>query len=78
VDLDDLMGTSAAPDTPMCSRKGCTRDASFRIEWNNPKIHTPERRKVWLACQEHRDWLADFLRARGFLKDVVPFEDTHD
>lgn len=41
--------------------------------WNNPKLHTPERRKVWLACEEHRQHLADFLDVRGFLIEVEPF-----
>jgi len=40
--------------------------------WNNPKLHTPDRRKVWLACAEHRDQLAAFLEARSFLRDVLP------
>ncbi len=40
--------------------------------WNNPKIHPPERRKVWLACAAHREYLEDYLRVRGFLRDVVP------
>jgi hypothetical protein len=40
--------------------------------WNNPKIHTPDRRKSWLACTEHRESLADFLKARQFLRDVEP------
>ena len=40
--------------------------------WNNPKIHTEDRRKQWLACDEHRDILGDFLKARGFLRDVEP------
>ena len=42
------------------------------LRWNNPKLHTPDRRKVWLACDEHRESLSQFLAARGFLKDVVP------
>ncbi|EPJ37719.1 hypothetical protein STAFG_5240 [Streptomyces afghaniensis 772] len=41
------------------------------LAWNNPKIHTPERRKTWLACEEHREHLSQFLGVRGFLKDVV-------
>ena len=56
----------------ICSRKACRVQASWQILWNNPKIHTPERRKSWLACDEHRESLSDFLGARGFLKDVVP------
>ena len=55
-----------------CSAKGCKQPAVHEIRWNNPKLHTPDRRKVWLACEEHRQSLADFLGARGFLRDVVP------
>lgn len=40
--------------------------------WNNPKIHRPERRKVWLSCDEHRAYFRGYLSARGFLKDQVP------
>jgi hypothetical protein len=58
------------PDT--CSAKGCTAPATWALLWNNPKVHTPERRKTWLACDEHREHLSAFLGVRGFLKDVVP------
>ncbi|MEU4039249.1 hypothetical protein [Streptomyces collinus] len=62
-------------ETPICSAKGCRADAVWVLAWNNPKVHTPERRKTWLACEEHREHLAQFLGVRGFLKDVVRFED---
>jgi hypothetical protein len=39
--------------------------------WNNPKLHAPERRKAWMACEKHADPLSDFLSKRGFLKDAV-------
>lgn len=55
----------------LCSAKGCSAPGVWQLQWNNPKIHTPERRKIWLACDEHRQSLSDFLSARGFLKDVV-------
>ncbi|GIF67757.1 hypothetical protein Ais01nite_57920 [Asanoa ishikariensis] len=58
---------------PVCSAKGCRRDAVYEVRWNNPKIHAPERLKVWLACEEHRESLADFLDRRGFLREVAPF-----
>ncbi|WP_405579999.1 hypothetical protein [Streptomyces sp. NBC_01190] len=61
---------SAEP--PVCSAKGCRTAAVWVLAWNNPKLHTPERRKTWLACDEHREHLAAFLGMRGFLKDVVP------
>ncbi|MPZ61097.1 MAG: hypothetical protein GEU93_07340 [Propionibacteriales bacterium] len=53
-----------------CSAKGCQRAARWQLLWNNPKIHTPDRRKTWLACDEHREYLSKFLDARGFLKDT--------
>jgi len=34
----------------------------------------PERRKTWLACEEHREHLSQFLGVRGFLKDVVTLD----
>ncbi len=58
-------------ETLLCSAKGCRADAVWVLAWNNPKIHTPERRKTWLACDEHREHLSQFLGVRGFLKDVV-------
>lgn len=57
--------------TPICSAKGCRRPAEFDLQWNNPKIHTADRRKHWVACPEHRESLGSFLSARGFLRDVV-------
>jgi hypothetical protein len=47
------------------------KPASYDLQWNNPKIHTTDRRKHWLACDDHRDSLAQFLSARGFLKEVL-------
>jgi hypothetical protein len=58
--------------SPICSSKGCTEPATWVVAWNNPKLHTAERRKTWTACDDHRQTLADFLDARGFLRDVVP------
>lgn len=58
----------------ICSAKGCTLPAVHALLWNNPKLHTPERRKTWLACDNHRESLSSFLGARGFLKDVVPHQ----
>lgn len=67
-------GRPPGPDQTECSRRGCSSAAAWRLEWNNPKIHTPERRKTWLACTEHRLWLADYLQSRGLLKDVLPLD----
>jgi hypothetical protein len=62
------------PETAICSAKGCQSPATWELLWNNPRLHTPERRKVWLACDEHRESLSEFLGARKFLRDVVRHE----
>jgi hypothetical protein len=56
----------------LCSAKGCREPAVWQLLWNNPKLHTPDRRKIWLACDGHRESLEAFLGARGFLKETVP------
>lgn len=56
----------------MCSAKGCREAAAWELRWNNPRLHTEERRKVWLACDAHREHLEQFLGARSFLREVVP------
>jgi hypothetical protein len=61
-----------------CSRKGCRLPASWQLRWNNPKLHTSEYRKTWLACNDHREYLSGFLGARGFLRDVQPFPAPSD
>lgn len=66
-------GVDPLPEEDLtCSARGCHRPATFDLRWNNPKIHTTERRKHWLACDEHRDSLTRFLGARGFLREVEP------
>ncbi|MEO8749759.1 MAG: hypothetical protein ABI384_05115 [Allobranchiibius sp.] len=59
----------------ICSAKSCRAQAQWAVRWNNPALHTPERRKIWLACGEHRESLSSFLTLRGFLKDVIPVDD---
>lgn len=58
---------------PQCSSKGCRASASWQLRWNNPKLHTPQYRKTWLACDDHRQSLGGFLEIRGFLRAVEPF-----
>jgi len=66
--------TAEPPEgTPdICSARDCRAAASWQLLWNNPKLHTPERRKIWLACDEHRDSLSSFLAARSFLRETLP------
>ena len=59
----------------ICSAKGCKAPAHWAVRWNNPKLHTPERRKTWVACADHRTHLEHFLAARGFHKDTVSLAD---
>lgn len=59
-------GTALGP----CSRAGCRNPASWRIRWRNPKLHDASRVKTWLACDEHRDYLVEFLTARAFPLEV--------
>jgi len=56
----------------VCSARGCRAEAAWGLLWNNPTLHTPERRKVWLACEAHRAHLEQFLGARDFLRGTVP------
>ena len=65
--------TGPGPAVPTCSAKGCPAPAQWSLLWNNPRIHAADRRKVWLACDDHRESLRDFLAARSFLRDVEPF-----
>lgn len=55
-----------------CSAKGCQEPGWYKVVWNNPKVHTPDREKTWIACEEHRQHLADFVDRRGFLIRVDP------
>lgn len=70
--MDIFAMADPVSDELICSGKGCPQTAQWGLLWNNPKIHTPQRRKVWLACDEHREHLEKFLGLRGFLKSTVP------
>jgi len=68
----------AVPDVVgelVCSARGCRAEPAWGVLWNNPRLHTPERRKVWLACEAHREHLTEYLRVRDFLRDVVPVDE---
>lgn len=67
-----MIGLGGEIDRHTCSRAGCTATATSRVEWRNPRIHGPERTKIWLACVDHVDYLSAFLAARDFPVAVVP------
>jgi hypothetical protein len=73
--VDLLSPRPDAVDELVCSARGCRDEASWGLLWNNPRLHTPERRKVWLACDAHREHLEQFLGARSFLRGTVPVSD---
>jgi hypothetical protein len=54
-------------DAPLCSAKACRQPATYAVVWNNPKLHTPDREKVWHACDLHVEHLSQFVQIRGFL-----------
>jgi hypothetical protein len=62
----------------ICSAKGCRAPAAWALAWNNPKLHEPERRKTWLACDTHRESLSAFLTARQFLRETTPLPSEPD
>jgi hypothetical protein len=67
-----LGGLGSVPEFPLCSRAGCDSPATSTVNWRNPKIHSVDRVKVWLACDDHVDYLRDFLDARDFPVIVAP------
>jgi hypothetical protein len=62
--VDDEVGAA------VCSAKGCRAVATWAVVWNNPRLHAPDREKVWAACDEHKQPLADHLAVRSFLPRV--------
>lgn len=69
-----MTASAADAGASVCSRAGCHAPATTKIVWRNPRIHTPDRRKIWLACDEHAAFLRDYLAARDFPVTTEPFE----
>ena len=62
----------ACVDEPICSAKACRANATHALVWNNPKVHTPDREKLWHACDDHLAFLSEYLEVRSFLTRVDP------
>jgi hypothetical protein len=71
-----MIGLGAELDSATCSRAGCRHEASWRLDWRNPRIHAADRTKTWLSCDEHVDYLKEFLAARDFPLAVGPMDAT--
>jgi hypothetical protein len=63
---------SIGPDELRCSRSGCHAAAVWNVNWRNPTIHSADRVKVWLSCDEHRDFFDGYFESRGFPVVVTP------
>lgn len=77
-DILGMAGSSGADEHPVdqiCSAKGCTNEAVHALLWRNPRIHQEARRKVWVACDDHREHLSSFLSTRNFLIEVRKLAD---
>jgi hypothetical protein len=61
--------------SPICSARSCRAPAVWVLSWNNPKLHTAERRKTWTACDEHLEHLTTFLASRGFLRETLAMDE---
>lgn len=59
-----------------CSRAGCRQTASWKVNWRNPRIHSADRVKVWVACGEHVEFLRDYLASRGFPVTVCGIDES--
>lgn len=71
-----LRGFLSTKDTrPQCSRAQCENPAARRIEWRNPRIHDADRVKIWLACEEHIEFLLGFLESRKFPVRIADVND---
>jgi hypothetical protein len=60
--------------SPICSAKGCRIPAAWVLSWNNPSLHTADRRKTWTACDDHLEHLTTFLDSRGFLRETLAMD----
>jgi hypothetical protein len=66
------MTSDEARAHPTCSRAECRADATFTVNWRNPRIHSDDRVKVWHACDDHVEYLRDYLATRSFPVLVAP------
>lgn len=74
-----IHGPLGEPDLDLqCSRAGCSEPPVAQIHWRNPKIHDASRRKTWLACEAHLEYLTEFLTARDFPVTVLPLPTEED
>lgn len=71
------MALAKGPRDLVCSARECEADAVWAVVWSNPNLHFG-RTKTWLACDEHRDFLKQYLAYRDFPAEVIPVADLPD
>jgi hypothetical protein len=59
-----------------CSRTGCSLPAAWNVNWRNPRIHSRDRVKVWLSCDEHREFFEQYFLQRDFPVVISPIGET--
>ena len=69
-----MLGLGRTLEQTTCSRADCRNAGRWRLDWRNPRIHGTDRVKTWLACDEHVDYLREFLAARDFPLTVTALE----
>ena len=70
---------SARPAEHVAARARDARERGrWNVNWRNPRIHSADRVKIWLACDEHREYLRDYLATRGFPVVVTPLAEHVD
>lgn len=59
----------------VCQARECNEQAVWTITWSNPKIPWADS-KTWLSCNEHREFLSDYMKYRGFPCEINPLDPT--
>ena len=76
MNLFDLTGNGGAAGPAECRvlPQSVPERRRMAVALEQPQDPTPERRKIWLACGEHRAWLEDYLQTRGLWKETVALD----
>lgn len=66
------MSDKESAERDLLGHGGCHGPETWEVVWNSPRLHTPDREKVWVACGKHMQPLPDNLTVRSYLKRVEP------
>lgn len=68
------MTLKRGPRELVCSQRGCEEPAAWAITWSNPALPFG-REKNWLACEDHRETLENYLGYRKFPQTTRPLQE---